>query len=200
MTILLKLIPKIKKFDDYISWKYKLLNSAIFKLKGGYKCSCCGKRHILYSNSEAEYFMKYNGTRMLLSWSRSTSHYESLNRILHKSGAKSEVICKDCLILAVKRIFYCKTLKIGKCDFTGKENVPVLSSIDVQDSPYDIVIRFGREWWNGFSASEEALLEAISNWVEKSSIYSYRSGKVYCHSGQYVFEQPKPQPLIRKLL
>ncbi len=176
----MKLIPLIKKIDDAIAWKYKLLRSWWFVKTGGYSCQRCGKNHIYYKSCDGEGTVtRPDGSKvkMLLSW--------------HGEGYKNPV-CLDCLLDAVNAQFRSgKDVVIGECDFTGAKNIPVIKIIWAKDNPKKIGLRLGLHYWNGFYASQEALNEAIETVVQKSGIREYRNGKHYYQEGQnYVFKVP----------
>lgn len=173
MTILKKLIPKLNKLDKYLDNKLLFAKSWIFyNIRGGYKCSICGRNHLRFKNVEGEAIV--SDTRMIL------------------SCYNSETVCPHCVFDAIDKVFEEGKLPVlGKCDFTGNDNVPVMRIFWGNETPNSLDIRFGAQWWNGFSASREAFKLARETFINRSSINTYIDKVLYHNAGKYItFEQP----------
>ena len=195
MTILKKLIPVINRLDRKLSTAYIKLNSWVFyNINGGYKCTECGAKHLRYRTGNAVgtvpftaskpvdplYGVVPNNTRMLLHW-----------------YGKDGVVCPLCAQKAVIEIFEnyragnTEFVMVGKCDFSGETNVPVIDIIWDNSNSKGINIRFGREWWNGFSASQYAFEMAISNCEMESMMTTYIDGVPYYNAGENIMHKSK---------
>jgi len=175
MTILLKLIKPIERLDKFLTKTKTRILSSVFLLTGGYRCTLCGSNHLHFKYPQyTGWVNNVNGTttRMLLSWSM-----------------LDNIVCPLCAIDEIKTYFlnynpYDKDVPhYGTCDYTGKTGVLVCPIIWGRRGGFSL--RHGREWWNGFVASEEALIEAIRSSVISSSVSEYNDGKILYASGKY---------------
>jgi hypothetical protein len=169
MSIISKLIPYINKLDSFIDIKRIQIESKLFLLSGGFTCSICGSKHLHFKNQEAVGHVTNPSTgvktRMILSWSMGDS-----------------IVCPLCALDFIGK-YFTENDNIGDCDFTGVKNTQVCDII-YSDTKNPFNLRFGREWWNGFSASHFAIYEAIRSCTMKSGIVSYNDGKVLYYSGK----------------
>jgi len=183
MTVLLKLIKPIQSLDKYINRTNIKIRSWIFLKFGGYKCTLCGSKHLHFKHQEAIGWVNHvsdTTSRMLLSWSMN-----------------DHIVCPLCAIDEIhnhfiEHYYFPKNgvdnlddiVKLGTCDYTGKTNVPVCNIIfGLGTGGFNL--RHGKEWWNGFNASEEALESAIRTCVIQLSIITYDTDKPLYASGKY---------------
>lgn len=189
MTFLLKLIPKINRLDRWIEKTYKKADSWVFyNIRGGFRCSICGAKHLRFNGGQAESKVRNAVTgkdvRMLIQWHG-------------RDGLVCPVCANKAIVEVFENYFHSPTgldasldgAHIGTCHFTGEKNIPVIKIIWGNTNSLGIDIRFGAEWWNGFCASYAALETGILNCTMNSSMSSYISGKKYYCSGKYITDK-----------
>jgi hypothetical protein len=172
MTILLSLAEKLKKLDNFISVYSKLFRSKWFILRGGHTCSICSRKGFFFKNGTNESFIDSNKEpiRMILSF--------------HLTNG---TICPICAKRKIFEYFDNISLKSGKCDFTGRNDLPVASNIRLGA----FSCHFGSNWWNGHFANRAAFELAFLKMSAFSNILTYFNSKRYFNdgdSGQYLIQ------------
>lgn len=128
-------------------WKWTLKRSwqrTVFRVRGGFRCSACGLGGLKFGTMKIE--GQVGRTRMML------EHCGDRTVPTHS------LLCPACILAAIKQEFReSDQVYDGVCDFTGKR-ARVISSFEWSANR----VIFGREWWNGWTASLEAFEEVLT--------------------------------------
>lgn len=156
----------------YWGMKFRAIRGKLkHKIYGGYKCHSCGT------------IMKFDGSEI-------TGIVNGKRMLFSNHPTKNRCFCSHCLYDMIHDYFenakgllieeyddsMRSPIQISKCDFMGVEAPTIDGIFESVDS--DLNIRFGREWWNGFRASEEAFRILLKETGEyKTSFMNYKNGK-----------------------
>ena len=165
----------MKKYSlfDQIRWKFlnykhrvkRLATKAKWYYNGGYVCTCCGNR-IRFSGYIIEGYVR-------------NKNKEVASMMFQNYSDK--MICPACVYEKIEKHFDERVKTLGTCDFTNEKNVPVIDILLPSENDQGLNIRFGRTWWNGFSASKEAFRQILTE-----------NGQctvpcIVCHGGKYYY-------------
>jgi hypothetical protein len=165
--ILLPLAEKLKLLDSFIDIQTKLLCGRLFR---GYTCNICNRKGFYFQDGTSE---------AIISDTNGVSNRMIISYHLSNFGC----ICPICARDRIFNYFDTNEITIGKCDFTKRIDLPIVSII--RDG--DFSCHFGSNSWNGSFANKNTFEQAFLNLTTYSNILSYIDGKRYfVDSGKYL--------------